>query len=264
MESPRVQAQKPGPDHRLREIPSRRQDLPAWTQEAIARPGLARLSGARGSHPQASRPLSSPAVGPESQAGGSGQLPGIAVLPIAASRAPRRSPPRHRAPANGSAAAAAATRPRPRRRSDRAAAAPARAPAFGAAAGGGVGAEAEAGEEAGLRPRPQARFRRARRGPWEAWPAGAGAAQPGTFRNCRRGRRRESPSRGGRSAESRVEAEPPPPPPNRSRSRPPRPLRAEAPQRGRPAGPPGPGNRPPWPPRPGSCMTLLLNLETMS
>lgn len=108
-------------------------------------------------------------------------------------------------PANGSEVG---IRPRPRRPPDPRSRRSSQGAALGAA-GGRVGAEARAGEEAGLRPRPQARFRRARRGPWEAWPAGAGAAQPGTFRNCRRGRRRESPSRRGRSAESRAEAEPP-------------------------------------------------------
>lgn len=128
------------------------------------------------------------------RAGLEAQPPSAPAPQTARSQRPGRDP--------GARATPALVRPRSRRSSQGA--------ALGAA-GGGVGAEARAGEEAGLRPRPQARFRRARRGPWEAWPAGAGAAQPGTFRNCRRGRRRESPSQRGRSAESRAEAEPPRP-----------------------------------------------------
>lgn len=215
MESLSVQAKKPRPDLSLGETPCRRQDLPAREQEAIARPGLAVYVALAVVSPQAPRPLrSSPAEARGSQAGSSGpdssRVVVLLLLPQAASRA-RGSVPH---PANGSAG----TRPLASCSPDSAAAAPAVGPAH-RAWGDGVGAEAWAGEEAGLRPRPQARFRRprrARRGPWEAWPAGAGAAQPGTFRNCRRGRR-ESPSRGGRSAESKAEIEPP----RRARPQPP-------------------------------------------
>lgn len=59
----------------------------------------------------------------------------------------------------------------------------------------GAGAESGRGGRAGRGHR--ARFRRprrARRGPWAARPAGAGAAQPGSCRNWSSGRRLESPS----------------------------------------------------------------------
>jgi hypothetical protein len=103
----------------------------------------------------------------------------------------------HRTPSTCSAGRPWRRRPEPRR-------GPAQcAPRAEAGRGGG-------GEEAGPRPRapgalPPAALRRARRGKWEAWPAGAGAAQPGTFRNCRSGRRPESPGaqRPGRSADTR-------------------------------------------------------------
>lgn len=204
MEASSVQAQKPRPDHSLGEIPCRRLDLPAWEQEAIARPGLACVCGARGSHlPSTPDSPAAPSWARDPRRVAHVSYRGIVVLPLAASKPGLRlSPPRRRAPRS------ARRRRRPGR--DPAAAAPARARTRSRGLRGrGGDPGGRAGEEAGLRPRPQARFRRARRGPWEAWPAGAGAAQPGTFRNCRRGRRRESPSRGGRSAGSRAEAEPP-------------------------------------------------------
>lgn len=174
-------------------------------QEAIARPGLACPCGARSSHPQAPRSLSKPRRGPGIPGGWLPSVPGDHRSPARRELGLRHSPPRRRAQRT------ARRRRRPGRDPD---ARPTPQPPLqpgpcarsrgrrGRGGGrGGRGGRAAAEAPGALPPRTPRSM--------GGLAGGGGGRAAGTFRNCRRGRRRESPSRGGRSAESRTEAEPP-------------------------------------------------------